>query len=113
MPFPVLTTNAVIMCSHGGRVTIVPRPGRLVAQAGTVLCEGDLLGAPIVGCLQPASQNSKPCTAVVSTTPGASTSPKLLVGGRPAYTAALSGLTDGVPPGALKVASPGQIHLTA
>jgi len=110
---PLLTTNAVIICSHGGRVTIPPRPGRLVAQAGTVLCEGDLLGAAIAGCLQPVSQNTKPCTAVVSTTPGASSTPKMLVGGRPAHTTALSGVTDGVPPGKLQVASPGQAHLSA
>lgn len=113
MPLPILTTNAVIKCSHGGQVTIVPRPGRLVAQLGTVLCEGDLVGAPIVGCLQPASQSTKPCTAVISTTPGASVTPTLLVAGRPAYTNALSGVTDGVPPGQLLVISPGQAHLIA
>jgi len=113
VPLPIVTTNAVITCSHGGQVVLAPRPGRLVAQAGTVLCEGDLVGAPIAGCLQPVSQNTKPCTAVVSTTPGLSTTPKLLVGGRPAHTNALTGITDGVPPGQLQVLSPGQSHLLA
>jgi hypothetical protein len=113
VPLPLVTTNAVIKCSHGGQVTITPRPGRLVAQVGTVLCEGDLVGAPIVGCVQPATTNTKPCTTVVSTAPGVSTTPKLLVGGRPAYTNALTGITDGVPPGLLQVVSPGQAHIVA
>jgi|SRR3954466_1727157 hypothetical protein len=112
MPLPILTTNAVIMCSHFGTVAITPRPGRLAAQAATVLCEGDLVGAPIAGCTQPVSTNTKPCTAVVSTLPGSST-PKLLVTGRPAYTLALTGITDGVPPGKLQVVSPGQARVTA
>jgi hypothetical protein len=112
-PLPLVTTNAVIKCSHDGTVTIAPRPGRLTSPlGGTVLCEGDLAGAAIVGCKQPASTNTKPCMTVVSTTPG-STTPKMLVGVRPAYTAALSGVTDGVPPGLLKVVSPGQAHLAA
>jgi hypothetical protein len=45
---------------------------------------------------------------VVSTLPG-STSLKVLVGGRPAYVATLSGLTDGVPPGSIMVVDPGQM----
>lgn len=45
---------------------------------------------------------------VVSTLPGAS-SLKVKVGGRPAYVSTLSGVTDGVPPGAIMVANPGQV----
>jgi len=50
---------------------------------------------------------TKPCTLVVSTLPG-STSLKVTVGGRPAYLATLSGMTDGVPPGIITVVDPGQ-----
>jgi hypothetical protein len=109
---PVVTTNAMIICIHGGTVTLVPRPGRMMIDGGAVLCEGDLVGAPIVGCTVVPSTNSKPCTAIVSTSPGSST-PKLLVAGRPAYTAILQGVTDGVPPGSLKVVSPGQARVIA
>jgi hypothetical protein len=104
---PILTSNAVITCIHGGQVTLIPKQTQVTIQGGAVLCEPDLMGAPIVGCAQPPSPGTKPCTLVVSTLPG-STSLKVIVGGRPAYVATLTGLTDGVPPGTLIVASPGQ-----
>jgi hypothetical protein len=104
---PIVTSNAVITCVHGGLVTLIPKQSKVVIQGGAVLCDPDLVGAPIVGCLQPPSPSTKPCTTVISTLPG-STSLKVLVGGRPAYIATLSGITDGVPPGALIVSSPGQ-----
>jgi len=104
---PLVTTNATILCSHGGRVTLVPRQTAVMAGGAPVLCEPDLVGAPIVGCPQ-ISATTKPCTTVVSTIPGASTSPRVQVQGRPAYVATLNGVTDGVPPGTLTVVNPGQ-----
>ena len=104
---PIVTSNAAIMCIHGGQVTLIPRQAEVTIDGGAVLSEPDLVGAPIIGCAQPPSPGSKPCTLVVSTLPG-STSLKVTVGGRPAYVATLTGLTDGVPPGALIVTSPGQ-----
>ena len=63
--------------------------------------------------LCPATEpGTKPCTTVVSTLPG-STSLKVLVAGRPAYVATLQGITDGVPPGTLIVANPGQASVQA
>jgi len=103
----VVTSNARIICAHGGQVTLIPSQTTVTIQGGAVLCEPDLVGAPIVGCTQPASPSSKPCTAVVSTLPGSS-SPQILVGGRPAYIQTLSGITDGVPPGVITVVNPGQ-----
>jgi hypothetical protein len=81
-------------------------------QGAPVLCEPDLVGAPIVGCAQAPSPSTKPCTTVVSTLPG-STALKVLVAGRPAYVATLQGITDGVPPGTLTVANPGQTSVQA
>lgn len=100
------------MCSHGGRVTLVPRQQIAVVDGGAVMCEPDLVGAPIVGCTQPPSQSTKPCTTVVSTRPGSS-SPKVVVDGRPVYIASLGGITDGVPPGTIVVADPGQTSVEA
>ena len=57
------------MCVHGGKVMLVPKQ-TIVIAGGAVLCEGDLVGAPIVGCAQPPSPGTKPCTTVVSTLPG-------------------------------------------
>jgi hypothetical protein len=110
---PLVTTNATIMCAHGGRVTLIPRQMQVTVQGGgLVLCEPDLVGAPIVGCAQPPSPTTKPCTMVISTFPG-STSLKVMVGGRRAYVGTLTGLTDGVPPGGLIVPFPGQAIVQA
>ena len=109
---PVVTSNATIMCTHGGQVTLIPKQTHVVIQGGAVLCEGDLIGAPIVGCAQAPSAGTKPCTSVVSTLPG-STSPQVIAAGRPVYVATVSGITDGVPPGSLIVANPGQTSVQA
>lgn len=105
---PLITANATVLCAHGGRVTLIPRQMQVVVEGVPVLCETDLLGAPIVGCAQPPSPSTKPCTTVVSTLPG-STSLKVTAGGKPVHTATLTGLTDGVPPGAIMVVDPGQV----
>src|SRR4051812_13533912 len=105
---PIVTTNAQITCAHGGRVILTPRQFVAEIAGGMILCEGDLIGAPILGCPVPPSPGSKPCTTVVSTLPG-STSLIVNVQGRPAHLATLSGLTDGVPPAPIVVVSPGQV----
>jgi hypothetical protein len=104
---PIVTSNAIIMCAHGGQVTLIPKQTQVMIQGGAVMCATDLIGAPIVGCAQPPSPSTVPCTAVVSMLPG-STSLTVTVSGQPALVATLSGLTDGVPPGALIVSYPGQ-----
>lgn len=105
---PIVTSNATIMCAHGGQVVLIPKQETVTIQGGAILCEPDLTGAPIAGCALPPSPGSKPCTTVVSTLPG-STSLTVLVGGRPAYVATLQGITDGVPPAPILVVSPGQV----
>jgi hypothetical protein len=109
---PIVTSNATIMCAHGGQVTLIPKQFVVQIQGGMVMCEPDLVGSPIVGCAQPVTPSSKPCTLVVSTLPG-STALNVLVGGRPVYVATLTGMTDGVPPGLITVAFPGQTTVMA
>lgn len=104
---PILTTNASVICAHGGRVILVARQPHVQIQGGGVLCEPDLVGAAIIGCPQPPSAGSKPCTVVASTLPG-SASARVAVGSRPVYLTTLTGLTDGVPPAPIQVVSPGQ-----
>src|SRR3954453_14294448 len=104
---PIVTTNATILCAHGGQVMLVPKQTQVQIQGGAVLCEGDLAGAPIVGCAQPPSPGTKPCTTVISTLPG-SASTRVTAAGLPVLLATLSGVTDGVPPGTIMVANPGQ-----
>jgi hypothetical protein len=105
---PIVTAAATITCVHGGQVTLIPKQTQVLIGGSPVLCEGDLMGSPIVGCAQPPSPATKPCTTVVSTLPGGS-SLKVMVGGKPAHIATLSGMTDGVPPGAIMVVNPGQV----
>ncbi len=105
---PLLNANARLVCAHGGQVTVLPRQSAVLAGGAPVLAAPDLVGAPSVGCAQvPTPAGTKPCTTIVSEMPG-STSPKVTAGGRPAYVATFSGLTDGVPPGVVQVVAPGQ-----
>lgn len=106
MPF-VVTSNAVIICAHGGKVTLIPKQMTVTAGGAPVMCEGDIMGSPIVGCVQPPTPSTKPCTLVASTLPGGS-SLKVTAGGKPVHIQTLSGMTDGVPPGVIQVVSPGQ-----
>jgi hypothetical protein len=108
---PIVTANADIRCSHQGQVVMAPGQESTVAEGGPVLCFGDLVGWAIQGCTQPASTNSKPCTAVVSVAGG--TAPTVTVGGKPVYLSSLTGVTDGVPPGTLTVFDPGQTTASA
>jgi hypothetical protein len=103
---PIVTTNDTVICTHGGTVVLTPKQGTVTAGGGALLRETDLIGAPIVGCTQPPSISSKPCTTVVSTLPGGS-APAVLVGGLPAHVSTLSGITDGVPPGTISVVASG------
>ncbi len=108
---PLITSSATIMCAHGGRVMLIPRQFKVMAQGAPVMCVPDLMGAPIAGCAQPVTPaGTKPCTTVAATFPG-SWSLKVLVMGRPAYVATLTGLTDGIPPSPLIVAFPGQVRV--
>lgn len=109
---PLVTTHAIILCSHGGVVAPIPGQAQVSIAGGLVLCEPALVGAPIAGCSQPPTPATKPCTTVVSTLPGSS-APNIQVAGRPPYLATLSGVTDGVPPGTIMVAFPGQVVVQA
>jgi hypothetical protein len=108
----VLTSAASIQCTHGGRVQAMAKQQTVTAGGSPVLCEGDLRGAPIAGCAQPASTTTKPCTTLVSTLPG-SASLKVQVGGKGVHLMTLSGITDGVPPGSVMVTSAGQMTVQA
>lgn len=108
----VLTTNARIVCAHGGQVTLLGRQTNVTAQGAPVLRETDLIGAPIIGCTQPPSVSSKPCTTVVSVMPGGSAA-KVAVVGMPAHLDSLVGMTDGVPPGTVSVLFAGQTTVVA
>lgn len=93
-------------------MTLVPRQTTVTVQGAPVLRETDLMGAPIVGCAQPPTVSSKPCTTVVSVLPGGS-APKVAAGSMPVHLDSLSGMTDGVPPGTVSVIFAGQTTVQA
>jgi hypothetical protein len=103
----ILTAQARVMCAHGGQVMLIPRQGVVTIRGAPVMCVPDVIGAPIVGCAQPPTPTTKPCTTVVSALPG-SWSLTVLVGGKPVYLQTLTGMTDGVPPAPITVVYPGQ-----
>jgi hypothetical protein len=102
-----LTAGAAVQCAHGGRVQVMPGQQLVTAGGSPVLCEPDLEGRPILGCAQPATPSTKPCTTLVKTLPGSS-SLRIRVAGRPVYLSTLSGITDGVPPAPVFATSAGQ-----
>ena len=102
-----LTEAAVLQCAHGGRVQVVARDRRTTADGSPLVCEPDLEGAPIVGCAQPPSPSTKPCTMLAKVLPGSS-SLRVRAGGRAVYLETLTGITDGVPPAPVVVAAAGQ-----
>jgi hypothetical protein len=103
----IVNANALVMCPHGGVVTLTPRQTSVLIDGGAVMCEPDLTGSPIAGCAQPATPTTKPCTTVLAALPG-STSLTVAASGRPAYVETLTGTTDGVPPGVVTVLDAGQ-----
>jgi hypothetical protein len=103
----LVTTKADIRCNHQGRVILTPHQSRVKAHGNWVLREPDLVGAPIQGCTQPASMSSKPCTFVVSINPPGGFSTHIAAVGLPVQLDTLTGVTDGVPPGTIKVVDPG------
>ena len=109
----VVTSNARIICAHGGQVTLIPKQTMVQIQGGMVMRESDLVGSPIVGCAQPPSPGSKPCTLVVSVIPGTGSSMRVTAGGLPVHLDTLTGITDGVPPGTIQVLSAGQTTVQA
>src|SRR5262245_10764839 len=108
MPF-VLTSNAILMCPHGGHVQVIPQQFKVLAGGAPVLRVIDLEGAPIIGCPVPPTPATVPCTAVDVVTPTST----VLVLGEPVLVDPVVALTDGVPPGPVTVIEPGQAIVQA
>jgi hypothetical protein len=107
----VLTSTAVVMCPHGGKVQIMPSQTTAVSGGNPVLVVGDLDGKPIAGCTQPVSTSTAPCTQTLPMTVGAST--KVTASGTPALLDTATGMTNGVPPGPWRVRNSGQKNVDA
>lgn len=105
----VLTAGSGVECGHGGTVAVMSA-AKLTVGGKAVLVATDIMGKPVAGCSTPATP-TKPCTTVTSVLPP-SLALKLTVGKKGVVLGTLVGLTDGMPPGALK-GVPNQSKLTA
>lgn len=120
MPFPILNTNAVVTCTHGGKVQLIPKLPTVTIGGAPVLRLGDLALSPVAGpppCPVVPSPGSKPCT-MVAADPVNWAQPTVLVGGQPVLVqkGPPGGTTDGVPPvpmAGLMCAFAGQATVTA
>ena len=115
MPAPILNASAKIMCAHGGQVTLIPKQMKVLAGGAPVMCLGDIMGSPIVGCAQPPTPATAPCLGVASEIPipMVGMNPRVLVMGKPVLLAGINGITSGIPPSPLIVAFPGQVKALA
>ena len=98
MPFPALNANAVISCTHMGKVTVIPKQFQVTIGGAPALRLTDLMGS-VIACPVPPSPSSKPCLTVVAP-PQVWASKTVTVGGMPLLMQmpGPSGTTDGVPP---------------
>jgi hypothetical protein len=98
MPFPALNANAVIQCTHMGKVTVIPKQFQVTIGGAPALRLTDLVGS-VIACTVPPSPSSKPCLTVVAP-PQVWASKTVTVGGMPLLMQmpGPSGTTDGVPP---------------
>lgn len=103
-----LTQDAVIPCKHAaGLVGLVPSQTWVTVERRALLVHPDPEGRPIAGCPN-VGATIKPCTSTLPVEQGYSE--LVRIDGRRVCLDAVTGLTDGTPPGTVKyeVRSPGQ-----
>ncbi|MDT5293175.1 MAG: hypothetical protein QOJ76_55 [Acidobacteriota bacterium] len=113
----VLTETSQIVCAHAGKVQATAGQSKLRIAGSRVLVLGDVVGAPVAGCVTPPDPNTAttPCIAVASAGPQG-VAAKLRVGGRGVLLDALRGQTSGTVSGmpqTWSVVAANQTKLTA
>ena len=108
----ILNAGAQLLCPHGGRVTILPGQQSVLVGGAPALRLSDVQGAPIIGCPVAPTPTTVPCTLVATVFPG-SWSSTVLAAGEPVLLQTLIAVTNGVPPGPVVVAQPGQDQVQA
>src|SRR4051794_6970653 len=92
-----LNHRAILQCTHGGRVMLIPPPFRsLWTMNSPVVTEPDLLKAPIIGCPQ-IGPGLKPCTKITVILMGKAL--QIQIDGEVPILDSLRAMTDGSAPG--------------
>ena len=107
----ILTEDAGLYCRHGpGHVSNKPSQDFVTVAHRRILVERDSEGRPIAGC--PSVVPFKPCTTTLVVQKGYSTF--LRIAGHRICLDAVTGFTDGTPPGVVMyvVRNPGQTFVS-
>lgn len=101
-----LNHRALLQCTHGGRVRLIPPPSRSLQVMGSpIVTEPDLLRAVITGCAQ-VGPGVKPCTRIVTVITGRAV--QILTDGEIPILDSLRAVTDGGPPGIVTAVTNGE-----
>jgi hypothetical protein len=97
----VLTKDGYFLCEHDGRANPKNRQSYVLVNATPVLVHGDPVGRSISGCknFNP-PLGLRPCKTTLKVAQGYSSF--IRISGRPICLSAVSGLTDGTPPGQVR-----------
>jgi hypothetical protein len=96
----LLTEDALLVCKHElGKVGIEPTQQLVTISGRKVLVESDPEGRPISGCPN-IGATIKPCTKTLVVQVGYSN--LLRISGKRVCLSAVSGITDGTPPGVVR-----------
>lgn len=105
-----LNHRALLQCTHGGRVLLLPPPFRsLNIMQSPVVTDVDLMQAIIVGCPQ-IGPGIKPCIKIVSILMGRAI--QIHVDGEIPILDSLRAMTDGNPPGLVSAINDGGSNAT-
>lgn len=102
-----VTLDAVLKCAHLGVARLTAAQAWVTVGDRPVLVRADPVGRPLSGCPN-IGPTIKPCTTTLAVRSGYST--WIHVDGAPVVLDAVTGLTDGTPPGVVTyhVTAPGQ-----
>ncbi len=108
MSSPAVTAGAVLMCPHGGTVTIVTRNARVVAGGAPIATIAD--GFSVANCPFIVASAPLPCVSIAWTT----SATRVLIEGRPPILQTSTGLALGTggSPGGLAVIAATQSRVT-
>lgn len=110
---PLLNSNAVIQCAHGGKYSIIPKGPRPMVAGGMGVLEIDLApGPPAAGCTFNIAGAPAPCIPLKV---AAGLSTKVLYNGMPLLTQMVTVMASppSAPPVSLPCASAGQVQVQA
>lgn len=99
----VLTTASTVGCGHDPGQVSTSSAAKLTVSGAAVLLQDSIAGKSVSGCGTTPSSSTSQCVTVSSVISGLAQ--KLTAGGAPVALATVVGLTDGVPPGALKTSN--------